>query len=61
MNVAKHFLIIFLMLSVFSCSKNILEVDILIINGTVYNGQEQLPGSTIIAIKDDKIVFDFKE
>ena len=44
-------------LSVVSCSKPIVEADILIKNGRVYNGFENQELNQAIAIKDDKIVF----
>lgn len=40
-----------------SCSKGKLEADILIINGTVYNGVDSIPNNHSIAIKKDKIIF----
>ena len=39
-----------------SCKKEI-KADILIQNGTVYNGIDSIPNNHSIAIKDDKIVF----
>jgi N-acyl-D-aspartate/D-glutamate deacylase len=44
-------------ISILSCSKEKIEVDILIENGTVYNGVDDKPSNTSIGIKDDKIVF----
>jgi N-acyl-D-aspartate/D-glutamate deacylase len=41
----------------FSCTKEKIKADILIINGTVYNGTDTTPNNNAIAIKDDKIVF----
>ena len=41
----------------FSCSKKNIEADILIKNGTVYNGKDAIPTHKSIVIKDDKIVF----
>ena len=41
----------------FSCSKEKIEADILVTNGTVYNGIDSIPNLVSIAIKDDKIVF----
>ena len=41
----------------FSCSKEKIDADILIINGTVYNGVDSQPTNNSIAIKGDKIVF----
>ena len=40
-----------------SCSKKSIEADILITNGTVYNGTDSISSKASIAIKDDKIVF----
>lgn len=40
-----------------SCDKEKLEVDLLITNGTVYNGFNAEPNNNSIGIKDDKIVF----
>ena len=42
---------------IFSCSKKKIEADILIQNGTVYNGIDKISTNNSIAIKDDKIVF----
>ncbi len=42
---------------IFSCSKEKIEADILITNGTVYNGTDSIPSSVSIGIKNDKIVF----
>ena len=41
----------------FSCSKEKIEVDIFIKNGTVYNGVDNAPTNYSLAIKNDKIVF----
>ena len=41
----------------FSCTEDILEVDLLIKNGIVYNGKDSIPSQTVIAVLDDKIVF----
>ncbi len=49
------FLILILILS--SCSKKKIEADILIQNGTVYNGIDKTSTNNSIGIKDDKIVF----
>lgn len=46
-----------IVLLIFSCSKEKIEADILIRNGTVYNGIDNEPTSNSIAIKDDKIVY----
>lgn len=40
-----------------SCSKRIINADILIINGIVYNGVDSIPNRLSIAIKDDKIIY----
>ena len=40
-----------------SCSKKTIEADILIINGTVYNGTDSSSNNLAIAIKNDKIIF----
>lgn len=56
MNLVKTFSIL-LLLSILSCSKEVVEVDILILNGFVYNGLDKMPSGTSIAIKNDKIVF----
>ena len=40
-----------------SCSKKQIEADILIHNGTVYNGIDKTPTNNSIAIKGDKIIF----
>jgi N-acyl-D-amino-acid deacylase len=40
-----------------SCSKESIEVDILILNGTVFNGIDSIPSKVSIGIKNDKIVF----
>lgn len=50
-------IIIVLALLIFSCSKEKIEADILITNGTVYNGVDTRSSNVSIAIKDDKIVF----
>lgn len=49
------FLIIIITFS--SCLKKKIEADVLIQNGTVYNGVSKTPTNNSIAIKDDKIVF----
>ncbi len=40
-----------------SCSEKKLEVDTLIINGTIFNGEIISPDTTLVAIKDDRIVY----
>ncbi|MEW4925119.1 amidohydrolase family protein [Algibacter sp. 2305UL17-15] len=47
----------FMIILAFSCAKDKTDADILIINGTVYNGVDTKPSNNAIAIKDDKIVF----
>jgi N-acyl-D-amino-acid deacylase len=42
---------------VFSCTKKKIDADVLIKNGTVYNGIDNTPTNNYIAIKNDKIVF----
>ena len=46
-----------IILLIFSCSKEKIEADILIINGTVYNGIDNEPTFNSIAVKDDKIIY----
>ncbi len=53
----KSIFMLVILVSIFSCSKKNIEVDILIKNGTVYNGIDKTPKNISIAIKDDKIVF----
>ena len=55
----KTFLLFFITILSFSaCKKKEIEADILIKNGTVYNGIDDTPQQDIsIAIKEDKIVF----
>ncbi|MGK0253554.1 MAG: N-acyl-D-amino-acid deacylase [Mariniflexile sp.] len=52
----KIFFMITILISCFSCKKEI-YADILIKNGTVYNGVDSIPNYLSIAIKDDKIIF----
>ncbi len=40
-----------------ACSKKSIEADILINNGTVYNGTDTIPSNVSIAIKGEKIIF----
>ncbi len=56
MNYRIHILTTFLFLFS-SCSKKKIEADILIQNGTVYNGIDKTSTNNSIGIKDDKIVF----
>lgn len=53
----KTLLLCLLILLTFSCSKEKIEADVLIINGKVYNGTDTVPSDDAIAVKDDKIVF----
>jgi len=46
-----------MLLAGFSCTEKPVEVDVLVLNGTVYNGEQKMPTGTCIAIKRDKIVF----
>ena len=55
-NLKNTFTLLVLVL-LFSCSKKKIEADILIQNGTVYNGIEKTSNKNSIAIKDDKIIF----
>ncbi len=55
MNSCKIYLI--LLLSLCSCAEKAIEVDLLIINGTVYDGRTAMPEGTSVAIKKDKIVY----
>ena len=50
-------LIIFIAALFFSCGKKTIDADIIITNGTVYNGVDKLPTNSSIAIKGSKIVF----
>ena len=56
MNYKSYILLAFLVLFS-SCSKEKYEVDILIKNGTVYNGIDKVATNNVIAIKGEKIVF----
>jgi len=55
MNLKLKILLVLILLS--SCIKKNFEVDILIKNGTVYNGIDTIPKTVLIAIKNDRIVF----
>ncbi|MDC9721285.1 MAG: amidohydrolase family protein [Urechidicola sp.] len=46
-----------ILLLCFSCTKKTITADVLIQNGTVYNGVDKDPTNNSIALKDDKIVF----
>jgi len=49
--------VVFVSLLLFYCSRPKIGADILIENGIVYNGVDEQPTSSVIAIKADKIVF----
>ncbi|WP_299104538.1 amidohydrolase family protein [uncultured Tenacibaculum sp.] len=54
----KIYISVFIAVMLFSsCSKKRLEADILIKNGTVYNGVDTIASNHIIALKNDTIVF----
>tara|TARA_R110002051_G_scaffold126663_2_gene200300 strand:+ start:10534 stop:12090 length:1557 start_codon:yes stop_codon:yes gene_type:complete len=53
----KHLLSIVVLFIVFSCSKKVIDSDILIKNGIVYNGLDTIPKNHSIAIKDGVIIF----
>ncbi|RIA08332.1 N-acyl-D-aspartate/D-glutamate deacylase [Flavobacteriaceae bacterium MAR_2010_72] len=48
--------VVFMIFILSSCKKEI-HADILITNGTVFNGIDTIPKSTVIAIKGDKIIY----
>ncbi|MFK7811687.1 MAG: amidohydrolase family protein, partial [Maribacter sp.] len=50
-------LLLLLLLSILSCSEKVIEADILISNGFVYNGLDKMPDGTCVAIKNDIIIF----
>ena len=53
-----HFIIIIVLFNgMYSCKKNQIDADILILNGTVYNGVDTISNELSIAVKNDKIVF----
>lgn len=52
-----YLLLSLFLLSIFSCKKKEMQVDILIKNGLVYNGKTTEPSKASIAIKGDRIVF----
>ncbi|MEN8125983.1 MAG: amidohydrolase family protein [Bacteroidota bacterium] len=56
MSKLKLFFTSLIFISLFSC-KDKIEADILIRNGTVYNGVDTVPTNNTIAIKDDIIVY----
>jgi len=53
----KSIILIISVICFFSCGENNIDADILIINGTVYNGIDKDTKSESIAIKNNKIVF----
>jgi len=53
----KFLLLLIIFASVFSCSKETIDADILIKNGIVYNGVDTISTHVSIAIKGDKIIF----
>ena len=53
----RHVLSIVFLSIAFSCSKKVVDADILIKNGMVYNGSDTIPNHSSIAIKDDMIIF----
>ena len=56
MKIVKHLVVVLIVILISSCKKETIEVDILIKNGTVYNGISTKPTHNFIAIKNDKIV-----
>lgn len=40
-----------------ACTKQEVDADILIKNGTVYTGEDATPKTVSIAVKDDKIIY----
>jgi N-acyl-D-amino-acid deacylase len=57
MEKTKKIAVLLILCVAFSCSKQKIEADILIQNGSVYNGIDDQATNNSIAIKDDKIVF----
>ena len=57
MKLLKYYFLIIMIISAFSCQKNKIDADILIKNGTVYNGIDTISSKLTIAIKDDRIVY----
>ena len=53
----KNTFTLLVLILLFSCSKKRIKADILIQNGTVYNGVSKISTNKSIAIKNDKIVF----
>ncbi|MFY0632053.1 MAG: amidohydrolase family protein [Flavobacteriaceae bacterium] len=56
MKIVKYIAAVLIVILISSCTKETIEVDILIKNGTVYNGVDVKSTRDFIAIKDDKIV-----
>lgn len=61
MKLLKLFFVFILIANFFSCKKEIVNVDLIIKNGIVYNGIDNNPSNSIIAIKNDRIIFIGKE
>lgn len=57
MHKLKSILLLIIIVTTFISCKRIVEADILIVNGTVYNGIDTNSNNSSIAIKGDKIVF----
>lgn len=57
MKVSKLIFVLMVIVSFLSCKKEKKDIDILIINGTVYNGIDTTSSNSIIAVKNDRIVF----
>ncbi|WP_136466440.1 N-acyl-D-amino-acid deacylase family protein [Flagellimonas onchidii] len=53
----KTFVVILIFVFGVACSEQQLKVDLLIVNGTVYNGIDREPITSAIGIRGDKIVF----
>jgi N-acyl-D-aspartate/D-glutamate deacylase len=57
MKIINSMVFILTILSFFSCDKEVMEVDILIKNGSVYSGIDTIPSNHVVAIKNERIVF----
>ncbi len=57
MSLKNNLLIGLVLLLMLSCKKENIEADILIKNGTIYNGTDTIPTKVSVATKNDKIVF----
>jgi len=57
MKLINSMVFILTILSFFSCDKEVMEVDILIKNGSVYSGIDTIPSNHVVAIKNERIVF----